>query len=188
MGVGMLTGGAATPLLVGAGASTTFAAVGAGMLAGATGDLASQGTQIGMGQRQSISGQEVAVSSLAGGVLSGAASKIASLKGAAEPESGPTEPYNRKLHYGSTPTKADRTALGAGQGEVVDHSPPLVKRYYEGDQAAGEKPGHQMTPAERQASANDRSRMQLQPKSESNKQGAEMSRYSQQKKEEHGLQ
>jgi RHS repeat-associated protein len=69
MGVGMLTGGAATPLLVGAGASTTFAAVGAGMLAGATGDLASQGTQIGMGQRQSISGQEVAVSSLAGGAL-----------------------------------------------------------------------------------------------------------------------
>jgi RHS repeat-associated protein len=78
--VAVLTGGAATPLLVSAGASTTFAAIGSGMIAGAAGDLASQGTQIGLGQRKSISGQEVAVSSLAGGALNGAASKIASLK------------------------------------------------------------------------------------------------------------
>jgi len=92
------------------------------------------------------------------------------------------------LHYESTPTKADRTALGAGKDQVVDHNPPLVERYYDGDPAAGEKPGHRMTPAERQASANDRSRMQLQPKSESNKQGGAMSGYSKQKKEEHGLQ
>jgi RHS repeat-associated protein len=185
----MITGGAAAPALVSAGASTTFAAVGSGIVAGAAGDLASQGTQIGLGQRSSISGQEVAVSSLIGGALSGGASKIASLKSAPEaPESGPTEAYNRKLHYGNTPTKTDRTALGANANEVVDHNPPLVKRYYEGDPASGEKPGYQMTPPERQASANDRSRMQLQPKPDSNKQGAEMSRYSKQKKQENGLQ
>ncbi len=99
----------------------------------------------------------------------------------------PTEPYNRKKHYGKTPTQSDRTAIGAGQDEVADHGPPLVKRYYEGDPARGEKPGWQLTEDERRASAGDRSRMQPQPKSESNKQGGEMSRYSREKKKEHGL-
>ena len=37
--------------------------------------------------------------------------------------------------------------------------PPLVQRYYEGDPGIGEKPGYLMTPEERRASANDRSRM-----------------------------
>ncbi|MBK9943314.1 MAG: RHS repeat-associated core domain-containing protein [Kouleothrix sp.] len=37
--------------------------------------------------------------------------------------SGPTEPYNRKKHYGNTPTKADREAVGGSP----DHNPPLVK-------------------------------------------------------------
>jgi RHS repeat-associated protein len=95
VGVGIMvatvTGGMAAPLLVSAGASTTFAAIGSGMIAGASGDLASQGTQIGLGTRSSISGQEMAVNSLIGGVLSGGASKIASLKVTPEPgpEGGP---------------------------------------------------------------------------------------------------
>ncbi|HEY9001788.1 MAG TPA: hypothetical protein VIM89_10580 [Mucilaginibacter sp.] len=45
----------------------------------------------------------------------------------------PLEPYDRKKHYGNTPTKADRKQLEAKPGEVVDHDPELVKRYYEGD-------------------------------------------------------
>ena len=81
------TGGAATPLLVSAGASATFAAIGSGMIAGAAGDLASQGAQIALGQRKSISGQQVAVSSLLGGALSGTASKVGSMIG----KSGATE-------------------------------------------------------------------------------------------------
>lgn len=105
---------------------------------------------------------------------------------ASSPKS-PTEPYNRKLHYGRTPTEADRKAVGAGSGNVADHDPPLVKRYYEGDSATGEKPGYQMTPEERRASAGDRSRMNPQPRDKSNVQGAEMSKYSREKKKEHGL-
>lgn len=99
-------------------------------------------------------------------------------------KAGPSEPYNRKAHYGDTPTAADRKALGAGSGQVVNHEPPLVKRYYEGDLAKGEKPGYQMIGAERKASGSDRSRMDLQSKSDSNKQGGEMSKYSKDKKKE----
>jgi hypothetical protein len=69
--VAIASGGLATPLLVEAGAGPTFAAVGSGMVAGASGDVAAQGTQIGLGTRTSISGQEVAVSSLTGGALGG---------------------------------------------------------------------------------------------------------------------
>src|SRR6266481_9274280 len=54
----------------------------------------------------------------------------------------PTEAYNRVKHYGRTPTAGDRAAVG---GESVDHDPPLVQRYYEGDAANGEKPGYQQT-------------------------------------------
>ena len=53
----------------------------------------------------------------------------------------PTESYNRLDHYGRTPTAADRQALGAQPGQVVDHEPPLVQRYYEGDPATGRKRG-----------------------------------------------
>ena len=98
--------------------------------------------------------------------------------------SSPTEAYNRLKHYGRTPSKADRKALGAAADEVADHNPPLVKRYYEGDPACCEKPGMQTSAAERRASATDRSRMKPQPKTESNRQGAEMSRYSKEKKTE----
>jgi hypothetical protein len=63
----------------------------------------------------------------------------------------------------------------------------LVKRYYEGDPATGEKPGYQMTPEERRESAGDQSRMKPQPRDESNAQGGEMSQYSKKKKKEHGL-
>jgi RHS repeat-associated protein len=99
----------------------------------------------------------------------------------------PSEPYNRQEHYGSTPTAKDRKDLGAGSDEVVNHEPPLVKRFYEGDPATGEKPGHQMTPEERRQSATDRSRMNLQPKKESCQQGADCARYSREKKKEHDL-
>jgi hypothetical protein len=100
---------------------------------------------------------------------------------------GPSEAYNRKSHYGKTPTESDRRVLGAGKDEVVDHQPELVKRYYEGDPAIGEKPGYQMTQEERKQSGQDRTRMQLQPKAESNSQGGKASQYSKQKKAEHGL-
>jgi hypothetical protein len=96
--------------------------------------------------------------------------------------SGPSEPYDRRKHYGTTPTPADRRAAGVGKGEVLDHDPPLVKRYYEGDPAKGERPGHEMTPEERRASAKDRGRMSPQSRDESNKQGGEMSGYSKGKK------
>jgi hypothetical protein len=95
-------------------------------------------------------------------------------------------PYNRRKHYGSTPTKADREALGASTDEVVNHEPPLVKRYYEGDPAIGERPGKDMTAEERRASGSDRSRMNLQPKDESNRQGADMARYSREQKKKQG--
>jgi len=100
---------------------------------------------------------------------------------------GPTEAYNRAKHYGRTPTKADRKAVGVGEGEVADHDPPLVKRYYEGDPARGEKPGYRMTPQERAASASDRTRMAPQPKQESNAQGGKMRQYSAEQRKANGL-
>jgi hypothetical protein len=97
------------------------------------------------------------------------------------------EAYDRSKHYGKTPTAADRKALAAGKGEVVDHQPPLVKRYYEGDPAIGEKPGIEMTQEERLASAGDRTRMNRQPEAESRSQGGKMSKYSRDKRKELGL-
>lgn len=99
----------------------------------------------------------------------------------------PTEPYNRLQHYGRTPTKADRKAIGAGPGEVADHDPPLVQRYYEGDPKTGEKPGWQMTQQEREVSGRDRTRMGVQDRDDSDKQGAQMRQYSIKKKKEYGL-
>jgi len=101
-----------------------------------------------------------------------------------EMPSGPTEPYNRRKHYGNTPTKADRKAIG---GEEVDHDPPLVQRYYEGDPAKGEPPGYLQTGGERKASASDRDRMRPGTEAEQRRQGGEMSQYSKEKKKEHGL-
>ncbi|MEF2680522.1 MAG: polymorphic toxin-type HINT domain-containing protein [Oscillospiraceae bacterium] len=95
----------------------------------------------------------------------------------------PTEPYNRKKHYGNTPTKKDRQVVGGSP----DHDPPLVKRYYEGDPSIGEKPGYQMTAAERRASAQDRSRMNPSTKAEQNSQGGRMSKYSKEMKKKYGL-
>lgn len=99
----------------------------------------------------------------------------------------PTEVHNRATHYGRTPTKADRTALGAGPDQVVDHDPPLANRFWEGDPAVAEKPGYQMTPAERKASGADRSRMRLQSKKESNAQGGKTSAYSKDQRKKWGL-
>jgi RHS repeat-associated protein len=95
----------------------------------------------------------------------------------------PTEAYDRQKHYGTTPTEADRKAVGGSP----DHDPALVKRYYEGDPARGEKPGHQQTPGERKASAADGSRMKKSTLKKQRQQGAEMARYSKQKKKEYGL-
>jgi RHS repeat-associated protein len=104
-----------------------------------------------------------------------------------QPASEPTEPYDRQKHYGRTPTQEDREAVGAGDGKVADHDPPLVKRYYEGDPAVGEKPGHEMTQEERRESADDTSRMKPQRIEESRRQGGNMSQYSRRKKKDHGL-
>jgi hypothetical protein len=103
------------------------------------------------------------------------------------PKTSPTEIYNRAKHYGKTPTQADRQAIGAGKGQVADHDPPLVKRYYEGDPAAAERPGYTMTDAERRASAADRSRMKVQSQADSNKQGGFLSQWSKQMKKLLGL-
>jgi RHS repeat-associated protein len=106
---------------------------------------------------------------------------------AIEAAQGIVKAYNRREHYGVSPTRADRKALGAGTGEVVDHSPSLVQRYYEGDPSIGEKPGFQMTAAERRASAADRSRMAVQPRPDSNRQGGFLRAYSQAMKQFFGL-
>ena len=98
----------------------------------------------------------------------------------------PTQAYNRQLHYGKTPTAADRKALNATKNDVVDHKRSLVEHYYEGDGKGG-KPGYQLTDKERKTFAKDRNNMQLQPKTDSNKQGAEKANYSKQKKKEFGL-
>ena len=95
----------------------------------------------------------------------------------------PTEPYNRRKHYGNTPTKKDRQVVGGSP----DHDPPLVKRYYEGDPSTGEKPGYQMTASERRASAQDRSRMKPATRLEQNSQGGRMSHYSKEMKKKYGL-
>jgi hypothetical protein len=121
--------------------------------------------------------EEVAAEVTDGGEAAGEAAADA---GAA----GPSEAYNREAHYGKTPTAADKKDVG---GESVDHDPPLVKRYYEGDPASGEKPGYQQTPAQRKASASDRSRMRPSTKAAQKKQGGQMSSYSKAQKKKHGL-
>jgi RHS repeat-associated protein len=95
----------------------------------------------------------------------------------------PSQAYNRRLHYGSTPTAADRRAIGGSP----DHDPPLVQRYYEGDPSRGEPPGYLMTPQERKASAGDRTRMKPSTQLDQKRQGADMSRYAREKKKKHGL-
>jgi RHS repeat-associated protein len=139
-------------------------------------DVATNGPNI-----QNVAGLGIATADLLTGPGVGAEVNTARIAGT------PREPYNRQKHYGRSPTASDRKALGAQKGEVVDHDPPLVQRYYEGDPARGEKPGFLLTPGERKASAGDRTRMKLQPSVDSNRQGAEMQRYSQKKKKENGL-
>ena len=120
--VATVTGGMAAPLLVAAGASSAFVAVGSGIIAGGSGDLASQGTQIGLGMRTSINGQEVAVNSLVGGVLSGGASKIGSFGAASEPP-----PTQNQLPVKYDPNFAAEQILGGpaktpGGRIITDHA------------------------------------------------------------------
>jgi hypothetical protein len=117
-----------------------------------------------------------------GAVSDGTVSDDAAREGEVRPE-----PYNRRKHYGNTPSRADRAAFGVDSDQVVDHDPPLVKRYYEGDAAHGERPGMEMTDEERRASGGDRTRMGPQPRSDSDRQGQQMSVYSRQRKKELGL-
>ena len=95
----------------------------------------------------------------------------------------PIEPYNRRKHYGNTPTPQDRKVIGGSP----DHDPPLVQRYYEGDPRTGEKPGYLMTADERRTSAKDRSRTKPSTREEQNKQGAAMAKYSKEMKKKFGL-
>ena len=105
----------------------------------------------------------------------------------------PVEPYDRTKHYGHTPTESDREYIRNTYPEwdkkdfVVDHDPPLVKRYYEGDPRYHEEPGYKMSDADRRKSANDRRRMKPQEIAESHKQGAEMSKYSNEKTKQYGF-
>lgn len=111
-------------------------------------------------------------------------------------QAAPKEKYNRKKHYGRTPTSSDRKHFLAtnkdakrfhkkGQAWVLDHDPPLVVRYYQG--APGEKPGWKMTDAERRASGSNRDRMEPQARSESDKQGGEMAALSKKLAKKAGL-
>jgi len=63
----------------------------------------------------------------------------------------------------------------------------LANRYYDGDPFIGEKPGIEMTPTERKASGRDRSRMERQPRAESNAEGGKVKKYSRDQKKKRGL-
>jgi len=88
-----------------------------------------------------------------------------------DPCDTPTRPYNRARDYPNSPSAANRRA------GITDHQPPLVQRYYEGDPAANEPPGHQMTPEQRAESAADPARLQI-PEEDYHSQGGKMRQYS----------
>lgn len=192
----LATGGIAATYGAGAAIGSLVGGLGGGYLGGKGGEMAAAAMGYG------ATGQAVGgvLGGLAGGALGGAAgfrggaaaltpkTPVTPALAAEKPmPAGPAEAYNRAAHYGRTPTAADRTAVGAGRGQVADHSPPLVQRYYEGDPATGEMPGWQMTPAQRAASAADRTRMSPQPRADSDSQGGKMSAYSRKMKRKHGL-
>jgi RHS repeat-associated protein len=121
-------------------------------------------------------------------------SKIISKQGAAAHEGNtqssnlvPEQPYNRQKHYGNTPTKADRKALGAVTGEDVDHTIPLVKHYYEGDGNGG-RPGFLMKEYERKAFAKDRTNMKVRLSAENKSEGGSLSQYSKDMKVKYNFQ
>jgi hypothetical protein len=60
----------------------------------------------------------------------------------------PREPFDRLKHYGRTPNTAQKGF--AGPGMHFDHTPPLVKHYYEGVKHG---PGYMMTDQQRRAYA-----------------------------------
>jgi hypothetical protein len=99
----------------------------------------------------------------------------------------PDRAYDRMEHFGSTPTRADRAAIGAGPGQVADHYPTLAERWYFGDSSRGEIPGYLMTPSQRAASAADRSRMRVQSRQDSDIQGGQMAAFSKRMKKVYRL-
>ena len=94
--------------------------------------------------------------------------------------SKPKEAYNRRKHYGNTPTQADRKALGAGKGEEVNHMRQLVKHYYEDG-------GHAMTSAQRKAFATDRANMEVISQRANRADGGRLSQYSKNMKKKYDL-
>lgn len=69
IGVGIFTGGSSAAWLASQGARTPFVMLGSGIVGGGAGDLAGQAVQYGLGDRNSISLQQAAFSSLLGGGL-----------------------------------------------------------------------------------------------------------------------
>jgi len=76
--VAVATDGLAAPYIAAA-APGYLGTVGTGMLVGAAGDLAKQGTEMGLGTRSSISGSELRNSAATGGLLAGAGRLISSV-------------------------------------------------------------------------------------------------------------
>jgi RHS repeat-associated protein len=91
--------------------------------------------------------------------------------------------YDR-MFYGKSPTVAQRKAMPPGM--EFDHTPPLVRHYYEGE-SPGTLPGFNMNQAEREAFAKSfRSGQPATPK-EQRAQGAAESAYSKRMKKTWGL-
>ena len=121
VGVAMISGGLAAPALVSAGASTVFVGIGSGMVASASGDLATQGAQLGLGQRDSINLQEVEVNTLVGAVVGGTVGKVASTLDAAAADSAAADSTVADVTAPSTPnTSANQAAEGGGKPFVPD--------------------------------------------------------------------
>jgi RHS repeat-associated protein len=96
----------------------------------------------------------------------------------------PDEAYNRRVHYGDTPTPEQRASVPAGM--EFDHDPVLVRHYYDGP-GDGSLPGFNLTEAERKASAADPNSGKAATPAEQRRQGAEAARYSKEQKRKYGL-
>ncbi len=128
---------------------------------------------LGETQGENVASDVVDVSTVAAGAVGSKLLKVGA-------KSAPKEAYNRRKHYGNTPTQADRKALGAKKGQDVDHTTPLVKHYYE-------QGGHKMTPKQRKAFAKNRSNMNVRSQRANRSDGGRLSQYSKNMKKKYGL-
>ncbi len=94
--------------------------------------------------------------------------------------SSPKEAYNRRRHYGNTPTAADRKYFNASSVQDVNHKTPLVKHYYE-------QGGHAMTAAQRKQFARDRRNMEAISIRQNRAEGGRLATYSRAIKKKYGL-